>query len=477
MLGTGLLVATVLPLFGALWGFSVDDAWIVTRVAENGLRAGAFAFNPGGPLTDAVTPLGFAELLAGLARFLGTEDVFGVARWLGAGALLCALGIAAWVALTPSDSSEIAAKAAARVVPWFAGAGLSPTLAAWAGAGLETPVVAALCTLGCAAWESDGGRARAGWVATVGVGALGVAVAWRPELVGFALGAGIQLERTRPGGFRTWTRFGRLLLVLLPPLGVAGLRWARFGSLLPLSLIAKEPDLGFGVRYLVGSLLLCGPLWLLWLLPTSSRGRRWLWAFALHGVCVLLAGGDWMPLYRLWLPVLPWLLAVTVRDWRPSRGGLALVLAAAVSNGVVLLGHGSSARSVIGRRSEMVDALGPLVADARVTATVDVGWVGRASRGEVVDLGGVTDPRVAALPGGHTSKRIDPGFFAARSVDTWLIRAADRTYVAPAPLETIQCVYAVDHRLTRRASDLGFRGVATIPLPGTGEQYVLARHE
>src|SRR5688500_17605120 len=121
----------------------------------------------------------------------------------------------------------------------------------------------------------------------------------------------------------------------------------------------------------------------------------------------------------------------------------------------------------------MVRTLEPLVRDARVVATVDIGWVGRAAPATIVDLAGVTDPRVAILPGGHTSKRIVPGFFAARSVDTWIIRARDRSYVPGEPLESIDASYAVDARLLARASDLSFRGIGVVPLPFTAEQYVV----
>jgi hypothetical protein len=50
-------------------------------------------------------------------------------------------------------------------------------------------------------------------------------------------------------------------------------------------------------------------------------------------------------------------------------------------------------------------------------ATLDVGWVGAALPGaEIVDLAGVTDPEIAALPGGHTSKRVDAAMLLARRV-------------------------------------------------------------
>jgi len=466
------MVVMTVPLLVALWGFSVDDAWIVSRVVENGLQTGVLSFNHGALRTDAITALGFAEILAGICLLLRTSDAFFAARALGAACTLLSVAVSAWTvcAEPPRPSARWL-----RPLLWFATAGLSPSLAAWAGAGLETPLVGCLCTLGCAVWESARAPGQRGRRRELGALLLGCAVALRPELVGFGFVGALVLDQGR-GPRQRW---GPLLLLLAAPLVVAGLRLSCFGTPLPLALLAKEPDLGSGLRYGVGSLVLCGPLWLIWGLAaerTASRPRWWL-AFAAHGASVALAGGDWMPLYRLWLPVLPWLVAVGVRDVRRPRLVLAIALGAACVSSSLLFAFGAATRRVIPRREHMVAELRPLLQGARRIATVDIGWVGRATGAEVIDLAGVTDPRVAALSGGHTSKRIVPGFFAARSIDTWLIRAADRSYVVGAPLETIACTYVVDARLVRRAEDLGFEGVATVAVPGTDEQYVVARLE
>ncbi|MCE7892714.1 MAG: hypothetical protein DYH12_23920, partial [Sorangiineae bacterium PRO1] len=51
----------------ALWGFTVDDAWITARVAHHLATGIGNRFNPGGAVVDAVTPLGFAHLLSPFA--------------------------------------------------------------------------------------------------------------------------------------------------------------------------------------------------------------------------------------------------------------------------------------------------------------------------------------------------------------------------------------------------------------------------
>ena len=51
-------------------------------------------------------------------------------------------------------------------------------------------------------------------------------------------------------------------------------------------------------------------------------------------------------------------------------------------------------------------------------ATLDIGWTAAAFDGPIVDLAGLTDPNIAALPGGHTSKHVDTTMLLDRHVDT-----------------------------------------------------------
>jgi hypothetical protein len=56
-----------------------------------------------------------------------------------------------------------------------------------------------------------------------------------------------------------------------------------------------------------------------------------------------------------------------------------------------------------------------------VVGSLDIGWVGAGHRGSVLDMAGVTDPVIAALPGGHTSKRIPPEYLEGRGVTHLLL--------------------------------------------------------
>ncbi len=435
------------------WGFSVDDAWIVTRVVQHGLDSSRFAFNPTGPVTDAITPYGFAQLVAAATRATQLPP-FLVARLIGiAAALGCLVLVTARVFAERSTWKR-----------WLTFVAVAWTLVpfyAWAGAGLETPLVALLLLLGL--WGAEGPRPLLGafW--------LSLACAWRPELV---LVSVVGLWRLNRG---SWSRrAGAGAVLLASPVVVAALRWWQFGSLVPLAFVAKAPDPGSGLRYAVGGLSFLGVSWLLAFLPTSRRAWTARLLLGTHALALLLAGGDWMPFFRLFVPLLPWICWVVVveepRGWR-----LALAAPFALAGPALLVaGLGQEARAVVSRRLEWIDRGRTLLEGARVIAAVDIGWLGQATSAQIVDLAGVTDPRIARLPGSHTDKALAPGLFAARNVDAWVIRAQAASQPTEG-LRGVSCAYSVDRRLLGGAEDMGFVAVGKIPIPGTDGHYVVAR--
>ena len=75
-----------------------------------------------------------------------------------------------------------------------------------------------------------------------------------------------------------------------------------------------------------------------------------------------------------------------------------------------------------------------MLARCERVATIDVGWTGAAApQASIVDLAGVTDPEVAALPGGHTSKNISGAFLTARSPDALVFQLAPGADADTAP--------------------------------------------
>jgi hypothetical protein len=157
-----------------------------------------------------------------------------------------------------------------------------------------------------------------------------------------------------------------------------------------------------------------------------------------------------MPLSRQVVPVLPTLVLVAAQlldrpapsllvgrleqalgrrpsAW-PARAstGVALVRRALALAGEVFVWVkvGSASARVGLDRTEVIDELRAPLAQAKVVAALDIGWVGAATEADIVDLAGITDPAVAVLPGGHTSKWVTPELLTTRGVDTLVLLLA-----------------------------------------------------
>ncbi|MCC6216869.1 MAG: hypothetical protein IT376_18570 [Polyangiaceae bacterium] len=438
------------------WGFTVDDAWISARVAWNLAEGRGYAFNPGGPRVDAVTPLGWAHVLAPFAA-RGPAAAVVAARWGGATATVLAT---AWL------GREVARLAGSR---WryapLAVLAASLPFGAWAGAGMETGFVVALATraLGADRWALAAG---------------GLAAAWRPELTPWAMTlAALRGERLAAlGAPAAW----RALAVLGPVLTVAAARLALFGSPLPLAVVAKPSDLAHGARYVAAASLHLGIPALAvapgaWrLAPWSTRALGL--ACVAHAGALVLVGGDWMSLFRLAVPVLPGLTlaaASLAAAARPRATVLRVGIGAALA---VRLGLelGPAARGVAAQRAELIEAVRPALVGARRVVALDVGWVGTAYTGELVDLAGVTDPEVAGYSGGHTSKRWPAGALARRDVDGAVLLLAPNEELAT-PWWRSAFAREVERRAAGELQARRVERLATTPLRGTGQRYVWLR--
>jgi len=411
-------VGCALPAALYLWSFMVDDALISARYAANLAAGHGYRFNPGGPATDGVTPLGWAVLLAPFARG-GALAAFGAAKVIGLTSWLCG---AALVALAV-DRLEVAPRKWAGLLLLLC----SAPLGAWSVAGMETGFVLGLSALAVSARALE--RERLSGVAA------GLVAALRPECALWALTLALCPPRTPvPAEQRRRARSRQLALVVAPLAIVAVIRLLAFGRLTPLSLLAKAPDPVLGWRYALACLLLTGPLALVaWRgLPPWIRGLQV--ATAVHFLAIAIAGGDWMPLSRLAVPALPAMIvaaAAIIGQARPAVGVPRLVIALA---GLlfVLVKMGPVAAAVGDKRLAVIEQLRAPLAESRVVATLDVGWVGAGCEATIVDLAGVTDPAVAALPGGHTSRRVPLNLLLARKVDTLvLLLAKDQALADP----------------------------------------------
>jgi hypothetical protein len=396
-----------------LAGFTVDDAWIPARYAAHLASGAGYRFNESGPVTDGVTPLPFAPILALFSPHGDIVSTWKAARFLGACGWLVAAGLLGAKAFRSGRRWQRFAPLAVVLV--------SGPLAAWSVAGLETGLVLLLATLAVTA-ES----------ALVGAAAAGLAAAFRPEMAVFAGIMGVARSFEREDGDRSLP----VLLAIAPWALVYALRTALFGRGAPLSLLAKPADLRHGIDYVVAGLILGGAPIVAWapirLVADGGLLRsRWLVIAAFgHFAAVAMAGGDWMPLSRLLVPAFPALVVVAcaVAERASSAAtGLRTTLAVGAM-GFALFRVGADARGVVAVRNHLIEQAIPVLAARGGVAALDVGWVSAATHGNVVDLAGLTDPAIAALPGGHTSKRVTAALLDVRGADTLvLLRRAGAT--------------------------------------------------
>jgi hypothetical protein len=455
--GAGVLVAIAPALW--MWGFTVDDALIPIRYSRHIAAGLGWYFNASGPSTDGVTPLPWPVVLAPLAH----TDALKVLLWAKG------LGLAAW-ALT----GGVLGRAVGHVVeaPGWARAltlatmAMSVPLGAYAVAGMETPLATLLAT--CAAIA--GRRPRTAAILA------GVAASLRPEMAPWALvlGAGVALAARESAG-----RVVAAGAIGLTPFALcAALRCLVWGRPIPLAVLAKPSDIDHGLAYAVAALvvtvvpiLAVAPL----ALVRSPRAIAIGLAALAHAGAIVAVGGDWMPYGRLWVPVVPSLAyAAVLAAAHAHRLAMAFRSCLAIGlGGVLLVRNGDDGRHVGADRRALVVAARPWLANARRVAALDVGWVSAATDADVIDLAGLTDPEIAALPGGHTSKRVDVRFLLDRDPDALLLYAPlgvpaggswrDATYP-----RVVEARLAQDDRIARQ-----FAVATWLALAAKGGGYVL----
>ena len=372
----------------AMWGFTVDDALISIRYAHHLVTGAGYRFNADGPSTDGVTPLPWPFLIAPLAW---GSPLGALARVKVAGVVMGAVS----AALVGARDSTLLGRSTGLVL-----LATCLPLAAYCASGMETPLAALLCVLSCSnPWLS------------------GLAAAVRPELLPWAVTLSCATAITSQS--RPSRVMSAVLVAAGPFVACALIRRAAFGHFGPLALQAKPSDLEHGVVY-AGAAVLASAL------PVLALGKPGVisGAFFVHVAAVAFAGGDSMPYARLMVPVLPtlvWLHMDRAKEspgwavWARSAGALTLSL-------YVVVVAAPRGRHVMPDRAELIERARPLLRGAKRIATVDVGWVSVASDdAHVVDLAGLTDPEIAALPGGHTSKHVSGAMLVDRDVDALVL--------------------------------------------------------
>lgn len=405
-------------LMAAAWPFTIDDAFIVGRYADR-LAGGRGYTYEDGIVSDGVSgPLWLLPLT--LAARSGLDPVSS-AKWLGAGAAMLAL----WAVI-----AHLQRRALGRRSAWIAALTCASSwpLAIWAVAGLETGL-AALCASAlslAAVRRPRASGAQAGFASA--------ALFWlRPELLPFALSwLAVLAWRSR--------RAAKLALgiALLGAITVIVFRLALFDHVLPMSARAKPPLLANGMRYLGAALLRPRAVFLAAALAVACalagpQAAALSGALAVQLVAIALAGGDWMPGRRLFVPVLPTLvLAVALGVSRLSlrRPTLAwgLLGCLLVSGCFELVPELIEARRAGLLRAARAPALVQRVCEARgPVAVVDIGLLGYACPEQgFLDLGGLTDPVLAYARGGHLDKQVDGAWLRARAPGLVVLHSRER---------------------------------------------------
>lgn len=403
------VAAALLPALW-MWGFTVDDALVSVRYARHLAAGVGWRFDAGGPSTDGVTPLPWPLVLAVFAA-LGAKTALGVL------VAAKALGLLAWAAAGAWLGLRVGAREAAPA--WARGGALavlatSVPVAAHAVSGMETGAAMALAT--CAALSVER-PLRAAVLA-------GLAASLRPELGVWACVLAVGAAAAGKQGPRR--ALVAVLVAMVPFAACAVVRLVVWGRPGPLALMAKPSDVTHGALYAAaGVVVAVTPV--LAAAPFAARraptAAVLLCAGIAHVLAVCLVGGDWMPYARLLAPVAPslaWagvlLAEVAPRGVTAVRTGVGFVLGVAL-----FTGDRSGGRRVGADRAALVAEAVPALAGFHRVASLDVGWPSAATEADLVDLAGITDPDVAALPGGHTSKRIDGVFLLERDPDALLL--------------------------------------------------------
>jgi hypothetical protein len=456
-----------------MWPFAIDDAWISVRYARHLAHGAGYRFNVGGAVTDGVTPLPWAFVLVPFAATGSAGDVLERAKYMGLVAWLIAAA-ALGVALARADASPWTKLSALAVLA------LDLPLAAHAVSGMETALATTLATFAALALTATRPRVHAAALLA------GLTASLRPEMAPWALAIGVAAAWTVPAQStkeRARPLALGIALAIAPFAACALARVIVFGRPAPLSLLAKPGDPAQGLVYAAAaSIATLSPL--LVLSPLALRrapfgARALVVAGLVHLAAVAFAGGDWMPYARLVVPIVPSLLVAFViasRHAHPLATAARVALALLV--GVRLLSTAApNGRSAGLNRAALIESARDPLAGARSIAALDIGWPTAITEATIVDLAGITDPEIASLPGGHTSKRVDAALLLARDPEVLLLYVEGG--VDPLHLEAwrdARFTRAVEGRLA--ASDVlaeHFTADAFLPLGSRGAGYLVLR--
>ncbi|WP_433936120.1 hypothetical protein AB3662_15595 [Sorangium cellulosum] len=421
----GLVLPMLVTLVGALRvaSFTIDDAYISFRYAENLANGNGLVYNVG-ERVEGYTNFLWTVLLAGAVKIGATPPA--AAKVLGAA---CACG-----ALVPTYLLSRRLRAFSNLpclATWLLATSI--LFSGYAVFGLETPLFLLLTLAGTELFLREEDAAAAGdgprpaltlssfpWSGVV----FALAALTRPEAPLF-LGLLVIWHVDQAFSRRNLLR---LLAFALPVAAHLLWRHSYYGAWLPNTLAAKTGNfaqqLQGGSDYVRKYAQHAGAfLWLGLVSVASSivHRRRSGLAIAsialLFGAYVVVVGGDWMPYFRFLAPAEPFaflladdaIRAIAARRERAASLALAAFGAITIATRTGELWRAQS-NLLVNDKGFWDDAAGR-TADWLVQngepgpiAIADIGYVGYRTGFPVVDMLGLLSPEVSSLPGGYTHK-------------------------------------------------------------------------
>jgi hypothetical protein len=427
----GLLVHALL-----FYRYTVDDAFISFRYARNLVDGRGLVYNPG-------------ERVEGYTNFLWT---IGHALCIRAGCPpeIVAKGIGLFAAVGTLILTALLAHAwgharsplgAISLILWAA----SGAVAVSAMTGLETHLFAFMVVAGITLYSRPVRSARhlAGSLVSLGLSAL-----LRPDGLLFLFLTLLHYYATERRHRALWPLGLALLLVLPHPLW----RLSYYGTLVPNTFGAKtgggllQTQKGF--EYLKGFINEYGKpaLYLFAAIafvrfPLGRQRGYALTAIGIYLAYLVYVGGDWIPHYRFLIPIMP-LLYLAVQDGilmlhdaiPPWRGRarhwptvvlwsfLAVIVYDIANQTKYLRLHTEMWANGYRHAHNYVGNWLERNADADDTvALMDIGLVGYLSGVKIIDITGLTDPHIAAAPGGWLKKNYSLDYLFSRQPEFFVL--------------------------------------------------------
>jgi len=439
--------------------FTVDDSFISLRYAENFAAGKGLVYNAGERI-EGYSNLLWTLLLGAFAKAGVTQQASPLKLLIAAKVMGLAFAIGTMVVLTWliyrirrdqewGDHSDLIALAAICTSATY-------SFPVWSVSGLETPMCAFFVTLAGAlmvvALRSFGetGKPPQGLLVAAGL-CFGVLTLVRPEqffiwALAMAAFLGIAPRALRSALLRS------AAVTLGVYAAVLAWRWSYYGALIPNSVTSKTGGglftLMLGFKYALGGLAsIVGIVALGFLgLPRLLRGHLdWQFLAIYCGaftVFVFASGGDWMPGFRFFVPMLPllWVLGIGsllafVSSAQPRVGplpvaGIVLALAASsFSVGRVLvraqLEFPTGFKGIQWQASPtlivVAREIGRIAPPGSLLALFEAGYVPYFNPNlRIVDLSGLMDRTIARLPGRHMYK-LTADYFLKRAPDYYLM--------------------------------------------------------